>query len=137
MYVQEKEVYRKLLLLLVSSKRCITRVCSELEVTPVQGLLLIIMDADTPKTMNELSEQMGCDASNITGLIEKLENSALIERISDPNDRRVKIICLTNKGIKCRDKLLDNVQKSSQFNLGRLNAKDLEAFNGILDRISG
>jgi DNA-binding MarR family transcriptional regulator len=41
---------------------------------------------------------MGCDASNITGIVDRLEAKELVVRTADPGDRRVKLIERTRAG---------------------------------------
>jgi DNA-binding MarR family transcriptional regulator len=63
--------------------------------------------------MNVLAEALHCDASNITGLVDKLEARGIIQRQSDPGDRRVKMIALTQAGIKFRAKLMERLSQPS------------------------
>lgn len=51
-----------------------------------------------PMSMGELAESLFCDASNVTGIIDRLEARGLVERQPDPNDRRVKRLVLTSSG---------------------------------------
>ncbi len=63
--------------------------------------------------MNGLADALDCDASNITGLVDKLEMRGLIQRQLDPDDRRVKMIALTAAGSKFRARLLDRLAQPS------------------------
>ena len=56
--------------------------------------------------MNSLADALVCDASNITGLVDKLEARGLIRRQADPADRRVKMIALTPAGVKFTAKVI-------------------------------
>jgi DNA-binding MarR family transcriptional regulator len=51
-----------------------------------------------PLSMGELAELLYCDASNVTGIVDRLESRGLVERTPDPNDRRVKRLVLTQQG---------------------------------------
>jgi DNA-binding MarR family transcriptional regulator len=48
--------------------------------------------------MRRLAEQMNCEASNLTGLVDRLEIRGLVERRADPVDRRVRQLALTEEG---------------------------------------
>jgi DNA-binding MarR family transcriptional regulator len=48
--------------------------------------------------MRSFAETMGCDASNITGIVDRLEAKGLVQRSNDPSDRRVKRIARTPDG---------------------------------------
>ncbi|MGH6950256.1 MAG: MarR family winged helix-turn-helix transcriptional regulator [Vitreimonas sp.] len=64
--------------------------------TAAQASILAMLSE--PKSMRELADRMGCDASNITGLVDRLEAKALVVRAADPADRRVKRISHTTAG---------------------------------------
>lgn len=65
--------------------------------TVAQATILTLLAE--PVSMRRLAERMGCDASNITGLVDRLEAKRLVERTADPGDRRVKMIAQTKAGI--------------------------------------
>jgi DNA-binding MarR family transcriptional regulator len=53
-----------------------------------------------PRTMGELADMLCCDASNVTGIVDRLEARGVVERQVVPGDRRVKRIVLTQEGRK-------------------------------------
>ncbi len=82
-----------------------TDICDALGLTPTQGLALRLLDPQMPLAMNALADNMVCDASNVTGVVDKLEARGLIERKASENDRRVKMLAVTEKGRELRKKL--------------------------------
>jgi DNA-binding MarR family transcriptional regulator len=82
-----------------------TEVCGTLDLTPTQGLVMRLLDPRRPMAMNALADAMVCDASNVTGVVDKLEARGLIARQSTENDRRVKMLAVTDKGRELRGKL--------------------------------
>ena len=60
-----------------------------------QAHALRMLDPDEPIAMSALAERLFCDASNVTGLVDRLEARGLVERGSAANDRRVKALTLT------------------------------------------
>jgi DNA-binding MarR family transcriptional regulator len=89
--------------------------CAQLELTPAQGRLLQYLDPEHPVPMTELACVHSCDASNITGLVDKLEARSLIERTPNPRDRRVKMIAVTSAGGELRDRLLERISQPPAF----------------------
>ena len=79
-------------------------VCAELDLTPSQGMALRSLDRPLP--MSTLADALACDASNVTGLVDKLESRGLIARRAADNDRRVKLLCVTERGRSLRDRLI-------------------------------
>ena len=62
-----------------------------------------------PLSQRELARRFGCDPSNISVLVDRLVERALVERRPDPSDGRVKLIVATDSGRAvaercCRDR---------------------------------
>lgn len=51
-----------------------------------------------PCGMSDLSERMGITLAAASQLVDKLVQSGLVERSEDPNDRRAKLLALSDKG---------------------------------------
>jgi DNA-binding MarR family transcriptional regulator len=90
----------------MSTKGWWIALCTEMDLTPVQGHALRTLDPEQPVTMSSLADAMFCDASNVTGIVDKLESRGLIARQGADHDRRVKQLVVTDKGRKLRDKLV-------------------------------
>jgi DNA-binding MarR family transcriptional regulator len=76
------------------------------ELSPAQCHVLHLIEPGQPIQMGRLAEALSCDASNVTGLIDRLERRGLVERRASAHDRRVKVLQLTPAGRKVRDLLL-------------------------------
>ena len=106
----------KLLMELFHAERATMRAAwSELDLTPPQAFLLRELDPERPAQMGELAETLTCDASNVTGLVDKLEARGLIERRADPRDRRVKMVALTDSGTALRSRLLERMHEPPKW----------------------
>ena len=55
--------------------------------------------------MSALAGSLQCDASNVTGIVDRLESRGLIERRSSPEDRRMKMIAVTEEGQRLREQI--------------------------------
>ncbi len=82
-------------------------VCEELDLTPSQGMALRSLDRPLP--MSTLAEALACDASNITGIVDKLESRGLITRQGADHDRRIKLLFVTEIGRALRDRLIERL----------------------------
>ena len=80
-------------------------ICAEFDLTPMQGHALRSLDPDRPVAMSVLADALICDASNVTGIVDKLESRGLIVRQSAENDRRIKMLAVTAKGRELRERL--------------------------------
>src|SRR5689334_14149781 len=79
------------------------------DLSPTQCHVLHLVEPGRPMPMGRLAETLACDASNITGLVDRLESRGLIRRQPSPGDRRVKILELTPAGSRLRAQLLRQV----------------------------
>jgi DNA-binding MarR family transcriptional regulator len=104
-----------------------------LELTPVQGIVLRRLDPNRPTPMNELAEALACDASNVTGLVDRLEARGLVERRAAPGDRRVRTLVLTREGIGLRRRVIELMSEPPPP-IADLSARDQRALRDILRR---
>ena len=74
--------------------------------SPVQCHVLHLMEPGRPVPMGRLAETLSCDASNVTGLVDRLESRGLVQRRPSAADRRVKVLHLTPAGARLRAQLL-------------------------------
>ena len=107
---------------------------AELELSPAQCHLLNLIEPDRPMPMGELAGAMSCDASNVTGLVDRLESRGLLRRSPSAEDRRVKVLSLTPRGAQMRASLLERMT-SAPPTLGRLSEADQRALARILRRL--
>src|ERR1700754_4059816 len=64
--------------------------------TPAQACVLGRLTG--ARGMSELADELGCDASNITQIIARLETRDLVRRETSPTDRRARQIIRTQNG---------------------------------------
>jgi DNA-binding MarR family transcriptional regulator len=91
-------VFWELLQLMYQGKHRIYEIAEEYKLTIMQASAIMILSVDEPKPMGKLSDYFMCDASTVTGLVDRLENSGLICRKSHATDRRITLIALTYAG---------------------------------------
>src|SRR4051812_46480918 len=81
-----------------ASRRRFLAVASEFDLSPPQVRALGVLDPDRPVPMSELADALHCDNSNVTGIVDRLEDRGLVERRSAAHDRRVKMLAVTARG---------------------------------------
>jgi DNA-binding MarR family transcriptional regulator len=107
---------------------------ARLNLSPVQCHVLQLMDPDEPVAMGRLAETLACDASNVTGLVDRLEGQGLVRRRPGHKDRRVKEIELTSTGTRIRTELQQRIGGESCA-LGRLSAAERKALVKLLEKL--
>ena len=130
-----REAWTLLLGLLRADQGALLRVWTEFDLSSAQGDLLCSLEPGQSATMVSLARTLRCHDSNVTGLVDKLEQRGLLERRGDPKDRRVKLIALTTAGEKFRDRLLDQLSDPLPF-INSLTLQDKTTLRDILRRAS-
>jgi DNA-binding MarR family transcriptional regulator len=77
--------------------------------TPGHLKTLSVLDPAEPRPMGAMAELLRCDASQVTWLVDRLEERGFVERRTLPTDRRVKTIALTTAGVEYRRRLLSEM----------------------------
>jgi DNA-binding MarR family transcriptional regulator len=82
----------------MARKERMAAVAAQFELTLAQAHLLRVLQFSPARTMTSIAEALACDASNVTGIVDRLESRGFIERGSADHDRRIKTITLTERG---------------------------------------
>lgn len=106
----------------------------ELGLTPGHLKALAIIHPDEPRPMGVMADIMRCDASQVTWLVDRLEERELVERRTMPTDRRVRTIALTPRGVEVRRMILDKLFEPPDV-LVSLDAVTLESLRGHLEKL--
>ena len=105
---------------------------AEFDLSPIQCHVLHLIEPGRPVPMGRLAETLSCDASNITGLVDRLESRGLVERRPSADDRRVKVLQLTPTGSRLRAQLLRRISGRSHP-LSRLSLDERRTLLKILE----
>ncbi|MEU8619732.1 MarR family transcriptional regulator [Streptomyces sp. NPDC048623] len=97
----------------------------------VLGLLAL-----EPTPMRKIAEQLKCEPSNVTGIIDRLESRGLVERRPDPADRRVKVAAPTDEGRETARDLRDSLRFAREP-LGELTEVERTLLRDLLKRMLG
>ena len=106
----------------------------EFDLSPAQCHVLHLIEPGRPLPMSRLADTLSCDASNVTGLVDRLESRGLVRRRSSPQDRRVKVLQLTPTGARLRTQLLRQMTGGS-LPLSRLSLHQQRALLKILEAL--
>jgi len=78
-------------------------IAESLDLTTAQAKALTVLQADRPLPMRALAKLIHQDPSNLTGVVDRLEERGLIERRGSTDDRRVKGLLITPAGLALAD----------------------------------
>jgi MarR family transcriptional regulator, organic hydroperoxide resistance regulator len=97
-----EEAWALLWRIMQANKPRMIEMARELDFSPVQLHSLRMLEPGVETPMRALAQQLFCDPSNVTGIVDRLEARGLIERRGSETDRRVRIIRLTAEGQRVR-----------------------------------
>jgi DNA-binding MarR family transcriptional regulator len=118
--------------LMVANKQRMFAMAQEFELAPQQMIALRMLGAG-PRKMSELAQSLFCDNSNVTGIVDRLEERGLVTRESAKGDRRVKLIVLTKEGERVRLEITKRMAEPPPP-IAALSEKDQRALRDILQR---
>jgi DNA-binding MarR family transcriptional regulator len=107
---------------------------AELQLSPAQCHVLHLIEPGRPVPMGRLAETLACDASNVTGLVDRLESRGLVRRRPSAEDRRMKVLDLTPTGSRLRAQLV-NRMTAPPVSLARLSVREQRMLVHILTRL--
>ncbi|MDT0529855.1 MarR family winged helix-turn-helix transcriptional regulator [Micromonospora sp. DSM 115977] len=110
------------------------REIAELGLTPATARALHELDPDLPLPARDLAEGLGCDRSNVTALVDKLERAGLVERHADPADRRQRTLVVTGPGRRVRARV-HQVMSDSRL-LAGLTVEELATLRELVWKVS-
>ena len=109
-------------------------VASRYGLTAPQARTVLWIGESAP--MRALADHLNCDASNVTGIVDRLEARGLVERTTRPSDRRVKLLALTPEGQSVRRQLQEAIVDNEPL-MHRLDASEREELRRLLRTVLG
>jgi DNA-binding MarR family transcriptional regulator len=103
-----------------------------IEVTPIQVMLLFFLQENDGLSLTQISQGLMLENPTITGLIDRLEKLGYVKRSDHPNDRRVYLVHLTEKGNKVAKKALPIVKKLNDKIKEGYSKGEIEDFKKVL-----
>jgi DNA-binding MarR family transcriptional regulator len=112
----------------------IPTLAAELELSPAQCHVLHLIEPGKAVAMGHVAEHLACDASNVTGLVDRLESRGLIRRRPSEQDRRIKVLQLTPAGQRVRGMLVERMSTPPDI-LERLSPRERQMLVRLLARL--
>jgi DNA-binding MarR family transcriptional regulator len=105
---------------------------SRIEATPIQVMLLFFLQQNNGLSLTQISQGLMLENPTVTGLIDRLEKLGYVKRSDHPNDRRIYLVYLTEKGNKVANKALPIVKKLNKEIKKGYSKKEVENFKKVL-----
>ena len=107
------------------------RASAEFDLTKQQSHVLHVLAKEGPHSSRQLAQILGCDASNVTGLIDRLEARALVARKDVPGDRRMRMLAVTPAGAHLHRRLAARMAQAPPA-IAELEPEELRALRDLM-----
>lgn len=111
-------------------------VLAEHGVTMWGYVVLLALDRSSMRTQTALATAIGADKTRIIRDLDELQERGLIERRPDPDDRRVRLLAITDAGRALKNAVQRDIQRGEERWLGDLSADERRTFLRVLGRLT-
>lgn len=77
----------------------------ELTHTQYKILMLLLRNPETPIRQADIETHFSMTNPSVTGIIQNLEKKGLVERVQNPDDKRSKLVKLTDQAVSMEEEL--------------------------------
>lgn len=102
--------------------------------TPTQAKVVLLMENGEALPMRAIAERLGCDPSNITGVVDRMEAHGFVRREVNPADRRVKNVVATEEGLTLARRIRAEQHRTLKA-LDSLTPEESDALAAIVTRM--
>lgn len=106
-----------------------------LKLTKVQMILLKVLSQRGPMAQNNLAFITNRDKTSLTRLISTMEKKNFVARTVDENDKRIKVVQVTNEGKKMFESAIPILQEIMERIQTGIDKKDLDITIKVLKQI--
>jgi DNA-binding MarR family transcriptional regulator len=99
-------------------------------------IVLSSLDRSPIRTQAALADAIGADKTRIIPTLDELQEHGYIERIPDPDDRRARLLAITESGRSIKDAVQVAIQHGEEHWLGQLSASDRDVFLRALRQLT-
>jgi DNA-binding MarR family transcriptional regulator len=128
----EGDVWEAMARLWFSRKPVFRELARELDLVPPQ--IMVIQNLDRPKPMRDVAEHLSCNNSNLTAITDRLEERGLVQRTLDPDDRRVRLLVLTDEGREIQRRVMEFLRQPP-VSMDSLSEEELESLIRLLAKM--
>jgi DNA-binding MarR family transcriptional regulator len=108
---------------------------ARLGLTAASARALAELDPDRPSPARDLAARLDCEPSNVTSLVDRLEEAGLVERRVDAEDRRIKTLVVTEAGRHMQGRLHRLTVECGAI-LGELDEAELRGLRDALAKVA-
>ena len=106
------------------------------DVTMWGYVVLNALERSSMRTQAALAEAIGADKTRIIRTLDELQQQGHIVRRPDPDDRRVRLLAITESGRAVKTAIQAEIQRGEERWLGELTDDERQVFLSVLQRLT-
>ncbi len=99
-------------------------------------VVLVTLDRGAMRTQAALAEAINADKTRIIRTLDELQEQGYIERLPDPDDRRARLLAITDEGRALKDSAQAEIQRGEERWLADLSPDERRVFLRVLRRLA-
>jgi DNA-binding MarR family transcriptional regulator len=103
---------------------------------PYHHAILAVLDEGAAETPGAIADALGYDKGQLVGLLDELEESGLIERHRDPDDRRRHVVHMTPAGRKMLERVRRVSRRLDEEFLASLSERERQQLHELLLKVA-
>ena len=117
-------------------KKLYNRTANEYMASMALGMIILNIDIKQGTPSTQLGPSMGMEATSLSRSLNKLEDVGVIERKTDPNDKRKSVIHLTDLGMDWREVAKGVVIEFNKKIQSQFKKSEMDIFFSIIRKIN-
>ena len=103
--------------------------------TPIQSLILAALWGEDCFSASEIGKRLTLDPATLSGIIDRMISGGWIGKISDPEDKRINRIFLTEKSKDLQSEILTERNQANEEVLEQMNIEEKMLFKRLLREV--
>ena len=109
--------------------------CAPFDITAVQYSIMTVAAAQPKLDQARLAHEVGVDRATLANVVARLETKGLLRRAASHNDRRLKLVSLTPRGLALLEKMRAPVRRAHDRTIAALPPAERQVFTTLLAKL--
>lgn len=114
---------------------CFEKRLNYYNITRTQWIALYYISINKMITQKQLADKMYLKEPTVVRMLDKMELIGWVIRVNSENDKRIKLLSLTDKGQKIETEMLDIAEKFRNDVISDISPKELESYKSVLNKM--
>lgn len=118
------------------------QICSNIDLKELTSKQLHILkyimqkiDTNSSISQKDIEKHFNLRKSTVTGIIKNMEKHGFIEKKVNPNDNRINNLLLTEKSIKIKATILEEIKNIETILIKNITEKEIDEFTKIIKKM--